>query len=180
MNVLSTFDGIACGLQALKNLGIEVTNYYASEVDKYAMKVAKDNHPEIVHIGDVRNVRIKDLPFIPDLVLGGSPCQGFSFAGKQLNFDDPRSMLFFEYARLLKEATITQRVNGEIKTETFNINLPDGSYGLRKLSTIECERLQGLPDGYTSCISNSQAYKALGNGWNVQTIEHILKTVDSI
>lgn len=82
MNVLSTFDGIACGLQALKNLGIEVTNYYASEVDKYAMKVAKDNHPEIVHIGDVRNVRIKDLPFIPDLVLGGSPCQGFSFAGK--------------------------------------------------------------------------------------------------
>ena len=102
MNVLSLFDGMSCGQIALDRLGLPVTNYYASEVDKYAIKVAKKNFPNTIHLGDVRGVKAEDLEPI-DLLIGGSPCQGFSFAGRQLNFDDPRSQLFWEYVRLLKE-----------------------------------------------------------------------------
>ena len=102
MNVLSLFDGISCGRVALERAGIPVANYFASEVDKYAIQTAKKNYSDTIHIGDVTKVFAKDLPKI-DLLIGGSPCQGFSFAGKQLNFDDPRSKLFFEFVRLLKE-----------------------------------------------------------------------------
>jgi DNA (cytosine-5)-methyltransferase 3A len=102
MNVLSLFDGMSCGRIALERAGIPVTNYYASEIDKYAIQVAKKNYPDTHHIGDVTQVSADDLPEI-DLLMGGSPCQGFSFAGKQLNFDDPRSALFFEFVRLLNE-----------------------------------------------------------------------------
>jgi len=102
MNVLSLFDGMSCGQIALDQLGIKVDNYYAAEIDKYAIEIAKKNYPNTIHLGDVTKVKGEDLPQI-DLLIGGSPCQGFSFAGKQLNFDDPRSALFFEYVRLLKE-----------------------------------------------------------------------------
>ncbi len=102
MNVLSLFDGMSCGQIALDQLNIKVDNYFASEIDKYAMQVTKDNYPKTKHIGNVTQVRGCDLPNI-DLLIGGSPCQGFSFAGKQLNFEDPRSKLFFEFVRLLKE-----------------------------------------------------------------------------
>jgi len=102
MQVLSLFDGMSCGQIALDKAGIQVDHYYASEIDKYAMKVAKENYPNMTHVGDVTQVKAKSLPKI-DLLIGGSPCQGFSFAGKQLNFSDPRSKLFFEYIRLLDE-----------------------------------------------------------------------------
>ena len=102
MNVLSLFDGMSCGQIALEKVGFQVDKYFASEVDKPAIKVAKANYPDTVHLGDVRDVKADDLPQI-DLLIGGSPCQGFSFAGKQLNFDDPRSKLFWEYVRLLRE-----------------------------------------------------------------------------
>ena len=102
MNVLSLFDGMSCGQIALDQLGIPVKNYFASEIDKYAIKVAQANYPDMVHLGDVKEIDPSELPKI-DLLIGGSPCQGFSFAGKQLNFDDPRSQLFFEYVRLLKK-----------------------------------------------------------------------------
>jgi len=102
MNVLSLFDGMSCGMIALDRLGIKVDNYYAAEIDKYATQVSEANYPDIIRLGDVCGVKAKDLPKI-DLILAGSPCQGFSFAGKQLAFDDPRSMLFFEFVRLLKE-----------------------------------------------------------------------------
>lgn len=102
MNVLSLFDGMSCGRIALDRLGIEVDNYYASEIDKYAIAVAKENYPETIHVGDITQLDPKDFQDI-DLILGGSPCQGFSFAGKQLAFDDPRSALFFEFVRILKE-----------------------------------------------------------------------------
>jgi len=102
MKVLSLFDGMSCGQQALKECGITVDAYYASEIDKYAIKIARKNFPNTKHIGDVRTVKAADLPQI-DLLLGGSPCQGFSFAGRQLNFNDPRSALFFEFVRVLKE-----------------------------------------------------------------------------
>ena len=102
MNILSLFDGMSCGRLALDRLGIKVDKYYASEIDKYAIQVSSANYPDIIQIGDVCEVKGEDYPDI-DLVLAGSPCQGFSFAGNQLAFDDPRSALFFEFVRILKE-----------------------------------------------------------------------------
>jgi len=102
INVLSLFDGISCGQVALERAGIEVNNYFASEIDKHAIKVTQSNYPKTIQIGDVTKVKGNELPKI-DLLIGGSPCQGFSFSGKQLNFDDPRSKLFFEFVRLIKE-----------------------------------------------------------------------------
>tara|TARA_R110001583_G_scaffold191986_2_gene357950 strand:- start:3 stop:1199 length:1197 start_codon:yes stop_codon:yes gene_type:complete len=102
MNVLSLFDGMSCGRIALDRLNIPVTSYYAAEIDKYATQVSEANYPDIIRLGDVCGVKAEDLEPI-DLLIAGSPCQGFSFAGKQLAFDDPRSALFFEFVRLLKE-----------------------------------------------------------------------------
>jgi site-specific DNA-cytosine methylase len=102
MNVLSLFDGISCGQEALKRAGIKVDNYFASEIDKHAIKIAMKNYPNTIQLGDVTKINSKDLPKI-DMLIGGSPCQGFSFAGKQLNFNDDRSKLFFEYVRLNNE-----------------------------------------------------------------------------
>jgi len=102
MNVLSLFDGMSCGRIALDRLNIKVDNYYSSEIDKYAMKVSEANYPDIIQVGDITALDLSTLPKI-DLIMGGSPCQGFSFAGKQLAFDDPRSALFFEFVRCVKE-----------------------------------------------------------------------------
>jgi len=102
MKVLSLFDGMSCGRIALDQMGIKVDTYYASEIDKYAMEVSKANYPDTIYVGDVCNLDPKDYMDV-DLILAGSPCQGFSMAGKQLAFDDPRSALFFEFIRLLKE-----------------------------------------------------------------------------
>lgn len=102
MNILSLFDGMSCSQIALARSGIKIDKYYASEIDKYAMKITQINFPDTIQVGDVLKLKGKTLPKI-DLLIGGSPCQGFSFSGKGLNFDDPRSKLFFEYARLLKE-----------------------------------------------------------------------------
>jgi DNA (cytosine-5)-methyltransferase 3A len=327
MNVLSLFDGISCGQVALERAGIHVDNYFASEIDKYAISITQKNYPHTIQLGDVRNVKARDLPKI-DLIIGGSPCQGFSFAGKQLNFKDPRSELFFEFVRLVKEckpeyfllenvimkqeyqnvisaelginpiiinsalvsaqnrerlywtnieaceyglfgeceSNISQPLNRGImlkdilekevdkkyfiKEETlknltkhkerhekagngfgisFNYedkkantltvggnymndlvclrvaNINNGAQGqrvynpdfksvtlsalgggqgaktglyevneqIRRLTPIECERLQTLPDNYTAVVSNTQRYKALGNGWTVDVIAHI-------
>ena len=101
MKVLSLFDGMSCGQIALDQLGIPVERYYASEIDKYAIKVTQANYPKTVQVGDVRNLNPKLFQDVT-LIQAGSPCQGFSFAGKQLAFDDPRSALFFEFIRLLK------------------------------------------------------------------------------
>lgn len=102
MNVLSLFDGMSCGQIALNRIGLKPQNYFAAEIDKHAIKVTQENYPDTVQLGDVTQVTAKNLPQI-DLLIGGSPCQGFSFAGKQLNFSDPRSALFFEFTRLIKE-----------------------------------------------------------------------------
>ena len=106
INVLSLFDGMSCGQIALNKLKIEYDNYFACEIDKYAIEITQKNFPNTKQLGDVTLIKGEDLPKI-DLLIGGSPCQGFSFAGKQLNFEDPRSALFFEYVRLLKECKPT-------------------------------------------------------------------------
>ncbi len=102
LTVLSLFDGMSCGQIALRELGIKVSTYYASEIDEAAIQTTNLNFPETVQLGDVRNVHGEDLPKI-DLLIGGSPCQGFSVCGKHLNFEDPRSVLFFEFVRVLEE-----------------------------------------------------------------------------
>lgn len=95
INVLSLFDGMSCGRIALERASIEVDNYYASELDKYAITVTQANWPKTIQMGDVTKWPHWDIDWSSiDLVIGGSPCQGFSFAGKQLAFDDPRSKLF--------------------------------------------------------------------------------------
>ncbi len=104
MNVLSMFDGMSCGQIALERSGFKVDNYYASEIDKYAIKVTQANYPKTIQLGDINNWKNWALLFDwseIDLVLAGSPCQGFSFAGKQLAFNDPRSRLFFTFVDVL-------------------------------------------------------------------------------
>lgn len=102
INVLSAFNGMGCIWIALENLGIKVGKRYSSEIDKHANKVNDAMYPDTIQLGSIVDVRAKDLDRI-DLFTFGSPCQGFSMMGKGLNFKDPRSALFFEAVRLLKE-----------------------------------------------------------------------------
>ena len=296
MNVLSLFDGMSCGQIALNRANIQYNNYFASEIDKNAIKVTQHNYPNTVQLGDV--TKIEFIASKIDLLIGGSPCQGFSFAGKQLNFDDPRSKLFFEFVRLVNECkptyfllenvvmkkeyqdVITQylgvepiKINSSLvsaqnrvrlywtnipnvkEPEDRNISLSDileddsiinpgairgrrlnkatiigrrlNPDGKRKdydkdipitqclevratntnksncLTTVdkdnvlttmpigrhpnafkdklpfryytlkEYERLQTIPEGYTSVVSTSQAKKMIGNAWTVDVIAHI-------
>lgn len=291
MNVLSLFDGMSCGRIALERAGVNVNRYYASEIDKYAIKVSNVNYPDIIQLGDITNIRcskqkitngVSSFASNIDLVIGGSPCQGFSFAGKGLNFDDPRSALFFEYVRLLEEI---KSYNNDVKFLLENVvmkkeyqdviskilgvepvminsdlvsaqnrkrlywtniefDIPEDKnifwrdiqidnaencmyysdaafnwifkspkrkekyfeytkysnikmqmlekshskgysnqrcFGIvdngktRYIHPIECERMQNVPDNYTSCVSNSQRYMMLGNGWTVNLIASIFK-----
>lgn len=286
MNILSLFDGMSCGRIAAERAGFQVTNYYASEVDKHAIKVSKANWPDIIHLGDVTKWREWQIDWASiDLLIGGSPCQGFSFAGKQLAFDDPRSALFFVYVDILNHI---RSVNHDVKFMLENVKMKkeylsvisnqlgvepvfinsalvsaqnrqryywanwefnqpaDLNRTLPKLLGIEaerfevyqknkpckprssnekstcltgtanaagnhsqmdvvvikgfeipltksgridihsspfvfrytvqdCENLQTVPSGYTSSVSNSQAYKMLINGWTVDVIAHIFR-----
>lgn len=268
MNVLSLFDGMSGGQLALQRANIPYTTYYASEVDKWAIQVTQRNFPATIQLGDIRDIDGTTLPKI-DLLLGGSPCQGFSFAGKQLNFDDPRSVLFFEYVRILQETKpryfllenviMVQKsqdviskylgvepiridsalVSAQLRKRLYwtnipNVTLPDDKHiylrdiiefgevdreksycidanyykggnprsyfvkgrrqlvfnhkshkraqvrvddSYRKLTVTEVERLQTVPEEYTSGVSNTQRYKMLGNGWTIDVIAHILKNM---
>jgi DNA-cytosine methyltransferase len=304
MNVLSLFDGMSCGQIALERAEIKIDNYFASEIDKHAITVTMKNYPNTIQLGDV--TKLYSLPEKIDLLMGGSPCQGFSLAGKQLNFDDPRSKLFFDYVRLLnflkpkyfllenvgmkkeyqdiitsylgvEPVTINSAlVSAQNRKRLYWTNIPiieqpkdkgiflkdivengvhviggafrgrydengkikqhlelrkdgksnalttvqkdslciqvgeadlkgydiikrvysaDGKsptlttmggghrepkiavneHQWRKLTPLECERLQTVPDNYTNHVSKTQRYKMIGNGWTVDVIAHILK-----
>lgn len=121
MNILSLFDGMSCGRIAAERAGFNVENYYASELDKYAITVTQANWPNTVQLGDVTKWREWDIDWSSiDLLIGGSPCQGFSFAGKQLAFNDPRSALFFEYLNILNHI---KAVNPGVKFMLENVKM---------------------------------------------------------
>ena len=286
ITVLSLFDGISCGQIALERSGIKVDKYYASEIDKYAIKITAKNYPNTVQLGDVSYINANDLPKI-DLLIGGSPCQDLSnykyYKKDVKGLDGSKSGLFYHYVRLLKELKpkyfllenvasmedkwrdviseelgvkpiminsslvcaaerkryywtnipdITQPKNKNINLkdividasevpdkywydkpffyngndkkvqctldikghrqmkEVYNLNFKcntltcDGNGGnlqkkvfqngkCRKLTPLEYERLQTLPENYTDCVSDSRRYTAIGNGWTVDVISHI-------
>jgi len=260
-SVLSLFDGMSCGQIALNRVGIEYDNYFASEIDKHAIKVTQTNYPNTIQLGSITELDGTKLPKI-DLLFGGSPCQSFSRAGNGTGFDG-KSRLFWEYVRILKEVKPTYfllenvvmkkeweqvitdtlgvepiLINSKIvcganrprlywtnipniqqpkdaniklvdvlenlnfdkepyvenyvsnrpvnyKTDKFNtlrasagsrtqgIGICNDDGWWRKLTPVECERLQTVPDNYTQCVSDTQRYKMLGNGWTVDVIAHI-------
>jgi DNA-cytosine methyltransferase len=304
MNVMSLFGGMECGRIAVDVLGFEIDKYYSSEIDKYAVIVTQANWSDVIQLGDVTKWHEWDVDWSNiDLLIGGSPCQGFSVAGKQLAFEDPRSKLFYvyddilNYIRFLNPDVKFLLENVKMKKESLNVitstlgvepvfinsNLVsaqnrqrwywtnvgeidqpedkgvmlcdilendgqgvikrdgvimlkneksqciDANYykgvdnhgqrtmiavsynrkdkirheifkshplsasdyrglnrnqnqtaiiqngSLRKMTPIECERLQTVPDNYTNHVSNTQRYKMLGNGMTVDVIVHILK-----
>lgn len=273
-NVLSFFDGMSCGQLALQKSGIEVANYFACEIDKYASKVAKHNFPNTIELGDVTKVFAKDLPKIC-LFIGGSPCQSFSSFGNGSGFDG-KSGLFYEYVRMLNELKqknpdllfMLENVNMKkewrdiiskelgVEPIAFNSNLVSAqnrdrlywtnidfivpgdrnilfkdilenlpfreipkcffkNWGDKKridkglnwvkndkancLTTKNChtnqyllnedktlcrlltakeyERLQTIPENYTDCVSNTERFKMIGNGWTVGVISHIFSSI---
>lgn len=135
LTVLSLFDGMSCGHLALDRAWIKVGKYFAAEIKKDAITVTQHNYPDTVQLWSVTEIKWENLPKI-DILIGWSPCQWFSIAGKRLNFDDHRSVLFFEYLRLLKELkpkyfllenvkmdkTIQDAISKELGVEPININ----------------------------------------------------------
>lgn len=118
--MLSLFDGMSCGQIALQKAKIEYDFYYASEIDKNAIKITQTNFPNTIQIGDVNNVNGNDFKNI-NLLIGGSPCQGFSVNGNKLNFEDKRSRLIFEYIRIRDETNPKFWLLENVATMTSNI-----------------------------------------------------------
>ena len=143
MNILSICDGISCGMIALERAGIKVTNYYASEIDPYAIKISQKNYPKIIRLGNMTDWKNWDIPK-PDMIISGTPCQGFSFAGKGLNFDDPRSKLFLVLHDILKH----------YKPKQFLLeNVIMSAQSNDVISSM-------LGDLYPECIEQGQLFKA--------------------
>lgn len=140
MKILSLFDGMSCGQIALNRLGFNIESYFASEVDKKSIAETKANFPNTIHIGDVKDIDPNDYKDV-DIIIGGSPCQSFSFSGKlegmttsineeiktlerylelkEQNFEfKGQSYLFWEYARILKAI---QKFNPNVKFLLENV-----------------------------------------------------------
>lgn len=121
INVLALCDGMSGGHIALTELGVPINRYYASEIDKFAIKQTQHNFPRTIQLGNIENWREWDIDFKSiDLILAGTPCQGFSFAGKQLAFDDPRSRLFFVFVDILNHI---RKLNPDVKFLLENVNM---------------------------------------------------------
>ena len=160
MNVMSLFDGKSSGFTAMELAGIKVDRYYSAEVDKYAIQVSNAIHPDQTRLGDVTQWMHWNIDWSSiDLLIAGSPCQGFSLAGKQLAFDDPRSKLFFVFTDILNYLKL---VNPNIKFMLENVKM----------------KKEHLIDLILDCgVSNTQLYKIAGNGWTDEVIAHIFSTM---
>lgn len=119
MRVLSLFDGMSCGRIALDKMGVDC-EYYSSEIDKHAINVSNHNYPDIIRLGDVTKWKEWDIDWNFDLVLAGSPCQGFSRIGKELAFNDQRSVLFFTFIEILNKV---KDVNPSVKFLLENVRM---------------------------------------------------------
>ena len=121
LTILSLFDGMSCGQIALRDMGVPINRYYASEIDKHAIKQTQLNFPDTIQLGDVEKWREWDIdwPSI-DLLLAGSPCQGFSLAGKMLGHDDPRSRLYWVFLDILRHI---QTYNPSVKFLLENVRM---------------------------------------------------------
>ncbi len=146
MKVLSLFNGLGGVWIALDKLDIKVTKRYSSETDKYANIVNDANYSDTIQLGDIRNIDVSKLDII-DLIVGGSPCQGFSFAGKQLNFNDPRSALFFEFVRVLNDV---KKINPDVKFLLENVNMK------KKHMVVISQYLGVLPVNINSNLVSAQ------------------------
>lgn len=121
MKILSLFDGISCGQLALKRSGIKIDSYYASEIDPYAIQICKKNFPNTIHLGSVEDWETWNIDWDSiDMVIGGSPCQGFSLIGRQLAFDDDRSKLFFKFVDILEHI---RKFNKNVKFLLENVKM---------------------------------------------------------
>lgn len=164
INVLSLFDGMSCGQIALERAGIKVKQYYASEIDKFAIQITQKNYPNTIQLGDVENWKDWQLPKI-DLLIAGSPCQGFSVAGDRLNFEDPRSKLFFVFCDILRD--LYQR-NPQLKYMLENV----------KMKQIWRDTITDYVKVEPILINSAtQRYRMLGNGWTVDVIAHIFNSL---
>lgn len=142
MRVLSLFDGMSCGQIALKEIGITPEVYYASEIDKFAIKQTQLNFPNTIQVGDVRDLNVEDLGHI-DLILSGSPCTDMSFSGKRKGLStvegieikslneylelkkqgfefSGQSYLFWEFIRILNDA---RKTNPEVLFLLENVKM---------------------------------------------------------
>ena len=147
LNVLSCFDGISAGQLALQRAGIKVDNYYASEIDKYAIQITQENFPKTIQLGDINDWESWKLRNL-DLIIAGSPCQGFSRAGTGYNFDDPRSKLFYIFCDILERYKPKYFLleNVKMKKEweyiiTFMLQVDPISINSSKVSAQKRERL---------------------------------------
>lgn len=123
LNVLSVFDGMSGGQQSLKEVDIKVSKYYASEIKPNSINVTQYNFPQTIQLGNILNWKDWDITWSEiDLFIGGSPCQGFSIAGKKLNFEDERSKLFFVYLEILN---YIKQANPNVKFLLENVKMPD-------------------------------------------------------
>ena len=121
MKVLSLFDGMSCGQIALRELGVPIERYYASEIDKHAIAQTQLNFPDTIQLGDVEKWREWNIEWEEiDLLLAGSPCQGFSLAGKMLGHDDPRSRLYWVFLDILHHV---QKLNPSVKYLLENVRM---------------------------------------------------------
>lgn len=147
MIVLSLFDGISCGRVALERAGIKVDKYYASEIDKYAIQVAMKNYPDTIQLGDITKIDFKQFVGKIDLIIGGSPCQDLSVAGKREGLKGARSGLFYKFIEAIET----------IKPRYFllenNVGMPHEAYE-------EISRLMGCyPIEINSALVSAQTRK---------------------
>lgn len=173
MKVLSLFDGISCGMVALERAGIKVDKYYASEIDECATKVSIKNYPNIIRLGDINNWREWNIDWCDiNLVIGGSPCQGFSFCGKQLNFEDPRSKLFFVYSDILN---YTKKYNQNVKFLLENVNMK------KEYKDVITEYLGCKPIEIDSReITPMRRKRNYWFNWNIKDIEKTYKILKDV
>ena len=167
MIVLSLFDGMSAAQQALKELGVPITRYYASEIDNYAMQITSKNFPNTIQLGNVQGVEVKHLSLVPDLIVAGSPCQDLSFAGKGKGLAGERSGLFFEAIRIIKEA---RALNPNVKVLIENVKMKQ-----EHMDTMTDALSEALGERVTPQLLNSRLVSAQNRQrlywYNWETIE---------